>query len=59
MEGSVFQNLLRLIGITAVLALAACGTGEPIDPDLISKPDEIHPGPGVFSGEDGAFVLNG
>ena len=59
MESTVFQNLLRLVGVTAILALAACGTGEPIDPDMISKPDEMQPGPGVFSGEDGEFVLNG
>ncbi len=35
-------------------ALAACSLGEPVDYTPI---DEIPPGPGLLSGEDGEFTL--
>ena len=39
-----------------VLALAGCMKGHvPIDADNIDQPDEMQPGPGLFSGEEGAF----
>ncbi|MCH7930609.1 MAG: hypothetical protein IH906_00160 [Proteobacteria bacterium] len=38
------------------LLLAACGPAKPLVHD-IPQPDEIPPGPGLFSGEDGKFVL--
>jgi hypothetical protein len=42
-----------LILLLGGLALAACG-GEPFD---YVPPDEMRPGPGVLSGEDGEFVI--
>ncbi len=44
-----------------VLALVTVGCAErrhPIDPGQIDEPDEIPPGPGLFSGEDGVFDFN-
>lgn len=50
--------MLALVTL-AVLALAACnGTGRPIDASLIERPDEIRPGSGFLSGEDGGFELS-
>lgn len=43
----------RLAILAGLLALAACG--RPVDPDEISEPDEIPPGRGVFTGDDGEF----
>lgn len=40
---------------TVMLALGACAGGEPREPTKVV--DELPPGPGVFSGEDGEFVL--
>lgn len=34
--------------------LAAC-TGEPIDPALVSRPDEMQAGPGLLTGPDGTY----
>lgn len=41
-----------------VLLLSACGQAKPLVHD-IPRPDEIPPGPGLFSGEDGKFVIFG
>lgn len=40
--------------LAAMLALAACVTVEPIDYTPVG---EIKPGPGLFSGDDGKWVL--
>ena len=41
----------------AVLAVAACG-GKPLHTSKWQDPaDEMEPGPGLFSGEDGEFVI--
>ena len=41
-----------------VLLLTACGPAKPLVHD-IPQPDEIPPGPGLFSGKDGKFILFG
>ncbi len=38
------------------LLLSACGPARSLVHD-VPQPDEMKPGPGVFSGEDGKFVL--
>ncbi len=40
------------------LFLAACVPAKPLVHD-IPQPDEIPPGPGLFSGKDGKFILFG
>ncbi len=45
------------LGFVALL-LAACGPAKPLVHD-IPQPDEIPPGPGLFSGKDGKFILFG
>lgn len=44
-----------LIG-ALLLAVNACSSGREVTAQN-NKPDEIPPGPGVFSGEDGAFII--
>ena len=42
--------------VLAAIAVAGCTKRhEPIDPDTISRPDQLPPGGGIFSGKDGAF----
>ncbi len=53
---SMTRKVLAL-GFVALL-LAACGPAKPLVHD-IPQPDEIPPGPGLFSGKDGGFVLYG
>ncbi len=43
-----------VLALALLLALAACGRGTPFQPTAV---DEIKPGPGLFTGETGAFVL--
>lgn len=45
----------RLAVGAMVLTLAACGIGQPLETTKVV--DEIPPGPGLFSGEDGEFVI--
>ena len=40
------------------MLLSACGPARPLVHD-IPQPYEIPPGPGLFSGKDGKFVLYG
>ena len=50
--------MTRVIFCVLALAAAACvDKPKPIDLELIGEPDEIQPGPGLFSGEDGAFTV--
>ncbi len=53
---SMIRNALA-VGFVAVL-LVACGPAKPLVHD-IPQPDEIPPGPGLFSGKDGKFILFG
>jgi len=46
------RNLL-ILGFVAAL-LAACAEGKDID---YAGPDEMQPGPGLFSGKDGKFTI--
>lgn len=44
--------------VAATLALSACG-GKPLHTSKWQDPaDEMEPGPGLFSGEDGEFVIH-
>lgn len=45
----------RLLVAALLMLLSACAGGEPREPTKVV--DEIPEGPGVFSGEDGEFVL--
>lgn len=50
------STLLQGLAVVAVaLALGACAAGEPREPT--KTVDEIPDGPGLFSGEDGEFVI--
>ncbi len=42
------------IALAAVASLAGCVGGQPFD---YTPVDEIPPGPGLFSGADGAFTI--
>ncbi len=53
---SMIRNALA-VGFVAVL-LVACGPAKPLVHD-IPQPDEIPPGPGLFSGKDGKLILFG
>ncbi len=53
---SMIRNALA-VGFVAVL-LVACGPAKPLVHD-IPQPDEIPPGPGLFSGKDGKFIQFG
>jgi hypothetical protein len=47
-----FGRGVRPFGLVALVSLAACG-GQPFE---YTAADEIPPGPGLFSGPDGAFT---
>lgn len=51
----------RLVGaallLAALVGLAACG-GRPLAENEVEEPDEIPPGPGLISGEDGALIYS-
>lgn len=47
-----------LVLTLALLLLAACGKARPLVHD-IAQPDEMPPGPGLFSGDDEGFVFIG
>jgi len=51
---SALTRLAVLVLIS--FGIAAC-TGKPIDPDKISQADEIPPGPGIFTGDEGQFEI--
>ncbi|MGF1477470.1 MAG: hypothetical protein ACFB6S_18150 [Geminicoccaceae bacterium] len=45
-----------LLCMILVLALAACTAGEPFD---YTEVDELPDEPGLFTGEDGEYVIDG
>ena len=48
--------MLRALALCGLLGLlAACGQTTPFQPNPV--PDDIRPGPGILSGEDGAFTI--
>ncbi|MGH1481781.1 MAG: hypothetical protein ACRBM6_24130 [Geminicoccales bacterium] len=49
------RSLRRVIAGSMLLALTACSVGQPRE--TVTVVDEIPPGPGLFSGEDGEFVI--
>lgn len=53
------ERLLSRVGFLAVAALlSGCGASTPIDPDNVSRPDEIQAGPGLISGSEGAYSVD-
>ncbi|MET4702316.1 hypothetical protein ABIE65_005371 [Constrictibacter sp. MBR-5] len=48
--------LRYVIAALSAAALAACANVKPFD---YAAPHEVKPGPGIFSGQDGEFVLLG
>lgn len=51
------MRITTLLVLFLGLAVASCG-GKPLDPSKWQEPaGEIPPGPGLFSGDDGEFVL--
>lgn len=46
---------LRRLAVGALLAALSACAGKPLEPTKVV--DEIPEGPGVFSGEDGEFVI--
>ncbi len=44
-----------LIVVLVTLGLAACGKATPLD--YVHEADEMKPGSGFFTGEDGEFVI--
>lgn len=51
---SVTTMIRGMTTAIALLALAACAAGEPLEATRI---DDIPPGPGLLTGEDGEFVI--
>lgn len=48
------RRLSIVLAIAILLAVAACARGTPFQPTAV---DEIKPGPGLFTGEAGAFII--
>ncbi len=48
------RRLSIVLAIAILLAVAACARGTPFQPTAV---DEIKPGPGLFTGEGGAFII--
>jgi len=54
-KGQTVRRAFRcLLAVAALGALAACSNVQPLGYTAIH---EIRPGPGLFSGDDGVFVL--
>lgn len=59
MQANKPERLLSRLGILAVAALlSGCGASTPIDPDEVSRPDEIQSGPGLITGGEGAYSVD-
>jgi len=59
-----FRNAAAIIVLGLALTLGSCATSpEPydygFDQDLPTGPGELKKGPGLFSGEDGVFMIHG
>jgi ABC-type uncharacterized transport system auxiliary subunit len=59
MQANKPERLLSRLGVLAVAALlSGCGSQAPIDPDQVSRPDEIQAGPGLITGSEGAYSVD-
>ena len=47
--------LCRFAAVALLAVLGGCAIGEPLE--VVNEVDEIPPGPGLFSGDDGQFVI--
>ncbi len=47
-------NVVMAIALCAALAVSACSTYEPGSRTVV---DDVPPGPGLFTGDDGAFYI--
>ncbi len=50
---------LALACALVALSLSACGQAKPLPWSEIPMPDEMKPGPGLFSGQDGSYIIYG
>ncbi len=50
---------LALACALVALSLSACGQAKPLPWSEIAMPDEMKPGPGLFTGKDGRWVMYG
>ncbi|MFQ5938655.1 MAG: hypothetical protein ACE5KL_01105 [Alphaproteobacteria bacterium] len=59
MKGGSDTVRVGFLAAVLALALAGCSTGEPFDPaaEGFGQPDEMQPGPGLISGEDGELTI--
>jgi len=55
MNMSHIWQKLRFLLILGCLSILGCSSWEPLDSGTVA--DDIPEGPGVFSGEDGEFVI--
>ena len=53
------RTLLFVVAAGAALLLQGCAEMKPLDKETsgISTPDELPPGPGLFTGEDGKWTI--
>ncbi len=58
-KGGFDTMRMGLLAAVLALALAGCSTVEPFDPvaEGFAQPDEMKPGPGLISGEDGELTI--
>ena len=54
---NTLKRLLVLVGV--VLALLAAGCATPPEPFEYQQNNELKPGPGILTGEDGVFTIYG
>ena len=59
MQANKPERLLSRFGFLAVAALlSGCGAQTPIEPEDVSRPDELKAGPGLITGGEGAYSID-
>jgi hypothetical protein len=51
------KRLLVLVGVASALLVAGCATSP--EPFEYQQNNELKPGPGIFTGEDGVYTIYG
>jgi hypothetical protein len=49
--------LSRAAGLAVIVILSGCANSTPIDPENVSRPDQIKAGPGLITGSEGEFSV--
>lgn len=49
--------LSRVACLAAIVVLSGCANSTPIDPEEVSRPDQLKAGPGLITGSDGEFSV--